>query len=75
MLIEAQSGPEPGKMMQRRTLLLFALFVVTAWFYSSMAHNSTDVVVNNHQKQIEMLNRAEDVLSGTEDLAEMRDQG
>ena len=61
--------------MQRRTLLLFALFVVTAWFYASVAHDSTEVVVNRHQKQVQMLQEAEEVLSGTvQDDAE-QDQG
>lgn len=61
--------------MQRRTLLLFALFVVTAWFYASVADDSTEVVVNRHQKQAQMLQKVEEVLSGTvQDDAE-QDQG
>lgn len=49
--------------MQRRTLLLFTLFVLTAWFYSSLAQNSTEHAVQRHQKQMQMLNEADEVLS------------
>lgn len=60
--------------MQRRTLLLFALFVVTAWFYASVADDSTEVVVNRHQKQVQMLQKVEEVLSGTVQVDEEQDQ-
>jgi hypothetical protein len=61
--------------MQKRTLLLFALFVVTAWFYASLANDSTEIVVDRHQKQVQMLQEAEEVLSGrVQDDAE-QDQG
>lgn len=61
--------------MQRRTLLLFALFVVTAWFYASMADDSTEVVVNHHKQQIQMLQKAEEVLSGTAETVPEQDRG
>jgi len=61
--------------MQKRTLLLFALFVVTAWFYASLANDSTEIVVDRHQKQVQMLQEVEEVLSGrVQDDAE-QDQG
>lgn len=50
--------------MQRRTLLLFTLFVVTAWFYSSVAHESKNVVIKSHQNQVQLLQEAEDALTG-----------
>jgi len=63
--------------MQRRTLLLFALLVVTAWFYASVANDSTEVVVNDHQKKVQMLQQVEEVLSGTVqgDAEHEQDQG
>lgn len=61
--------------MQRRTMLLFALFVVTAWFYSSLAKDSTEMVAQKHQEQLQMLNQVERVLSGTEESEADQDQG
>lgn len=61
--------------MQRRTLLLFALFVVTAWFYASVADDSTEAAVIHHQKQVQMLEQLEEVLSGTAEAAPDQDQG
>jgi hypothetical protein len=61
--------------MQRRTLLLFTLFVVTAWFYSSVAHESSKIVINSHQKQVQMLHEAEEALSGGSVGASGTDQG
>jgi lipopolysaccharide export system protein LptC len=49
--------------MQRRTLLLFALFVVTAWFYSSLAQNSSETVAQRHQTQYQLLNEADEAFS------------
>ena len=46
-------------------MLLFALFVVTAWFYSSLAKDSTEMVAQKHQEQLQMLTQVERVLSGT----------
>lgn len=50
--------------MQRRTLLLFALFVITAWFYASLADDSAAVAVNTHQKQVQALQQVERTMSG-----------
>ncbi len=61
--------------MQRRTLLLFALFVVTAWFYSSMAQKSTAVVAQKQQEQIQTLHQTEPVLSGAGESEAEQDQG
>lgn len=61
--------------MQRRALLLFALFVVTAWFYASVADDSTDAVAERHQKQVQMFEQMEDALSGTAEAAPDNDQG
>lgn len=61
--------------MQRRTLLLFGLFVVTAWFYSSVAHESTQATVKKHQKQIQALNEAEKALSNEAGTTSQQDQG
>lgn len=61
--------------MQRRTLLLFTLFVVTAWFYSSVAHESSRIVAKTHQHQVQMLHEAEEALSGGSVDASGTDQG
>lgn len=61
--------------MQRRTLLLFALFVVTAWFYASFVERSGEAVIQRQQKQIQMLNQADQMLSGTEHPEADLDQG
>ena len=61
--------------MHRRMLLLFTLFVVTAWFYSSVTNDATGKAVRTHQQQIKMLGEAEKALSGgTRELA-AQDQG
>lgn len=61
--------------MQRRSLLLFALFVVTAWFYASVADDSSQAVANTHQKQVQMLEKAEQALSGDLEAPAATDQG
>lgn len=61
--------------MQRRTLLLFSLFVVTAWFYSSVAHESREVMVKSHQKQAQVLGELEKSLSNDATNASSHDQG
>lgn len=61
--------------MQRRTLLLFCLFVVTAWFYSSLAHESAEVVSKTHEKQAQALRDAERSLSNKVETPSERDQG
>jgi hypothetical protein len=55
--------------------LLFTLFVVTAWFYSSVAHESSKIVINTHQQQVQMLHEAEEALSGGSVDASGTDQG
>lgn len=61
--------------MQRRTLLLFSLFVVTAWFYSSVAHESSEVMVKTHQKQAQVLGDLEKSLSNDATTASSQEQG
>lgn len=61
--------------MHRRMLLLFTLFVVTAWFYSSVTGNATENVLKPHQQQIHMLGEADKALNkGTEEF-KRKDQG
>ena len=64
-----------GKAMQRRMLLLFTLFVVTAWFYSSMSEVATDSAVKSHQQQIQILGEAENALTGGSEDFLGKDQG
>lgn len=61
--------------MHRRTLLLFALFVVTAWFYSSVADDSTGVVSMTHQKQMQLLQEAENAFSSNHESQAEEDKG
>jgi len=61
--------------MQRRTLLLFTLFVVTAWFYSSFTAESTRAMANSHKEQAQMLLEAEEALSETPSAESALDQG
>jgi hypothetical protein len=61
--------------MQRRTLLLFTLFVVTAWFYSSFTDDSVKVVAESHKDQAQMLRDAEKALSESPKLVTPGDQG
>ncbi len=61
--------------MQRRTLLLFALFVVTAWFYSSVASEGVGVATTTHQKQMQMLEDVENSLSSNHAPEAKDDQG
>lgn len=61
--------------MQRRTLLLFGLFVVTAWFYSSVAQESAEVAIKSHQKQAQALSEVERSLSNEVETASEEDQG
>ncbi len=61
--------------MQRRTLLLVTMFVVTAWFYASVADDSAAEVVDNHQKQAQALEQVEEMLSSNADTAEKPDSG
>ena len=61
--------------MQRRTLLLFTLFVVTAWFYSSLTQSSTDNAIREHQKQVQMMNQVDEVLSAAQGTSKDKDQG
>lgn len=44
--------------MQRRTFLLFGLFVVTAWFYSSVANSGSRVANQNHPEQVQVLHES-----------------
>ena len=61
--------------MHRRMLLLFTLFVVTAWFYSSVTHDATENALETHKQQIKMLGEADRALtSGSKDL-KGKDQG
>jgi len=56
-------------------LLLFTLFVVTAWFYSSVTHDATENALETHKQQIKMLGEADRALtSGSKDL-KGKDQG
>jgi hypothetical protein len=61
--------------MQRRTLLLFSLFVVTAWFYSSVAQTSAEAAVNNHTKQAQVLSDVENMLSNEAESGSEQDEG
>lgn len=61
--------------MQRRTLLLFGLFVVTAWFYSSVAHETSEVATKSHQKQVQVLDDLEKALSNEVETSEDPGQG
>lgn len=61
--------------MHRRTLLLFALFVVTAWFYSSVADDSSSPIVRTHQKQVQALNEVEKAFSTSVESESGQDQG
>jgi hypothetical protein len=61
--------------MQRRTLLLFTLFVVTAWFYSSFTADSAKVVAENHGNQVQVLLEAENALSEPSSADSALDQG
>ena len=57
--------------MHRRTLLLFTLFVVTAWFYTSVTSEATAHAGTAHQHQTQMLSDAENGMSrGSTDPAE-----
>lgn len=60
--------------MQRRTLLLFGLFVVTAWFYSSVAQESAEVAIRNHQNQAQALSEVERVVSNDVENVSEEDQ-
>ena len=61
--------------MQRRTLLLFTLFVVTAWFYSSFTTEPTRIMAESHKAQAQMLIEAEEALSEPANATSARDQG
>lgn len=45
--------------MQRRTFLLFGLFVVTAWFYSSVANSGHRVVNQIQPEQVQVFHESE----------------
>lgn len=61
--------------MHRRMLLLFTLFVVTAWFYSSVTNDATMNALDKHQQQINMLGEAEKAFTDRSEEAKGNDQG
>ena len=61
--------------MHRRMLLLFTLFTVTAWFYSSVTHDATDNAIETHKQQIHMLGEAERALTAGSEEQAGTDQG
>lgn len=75
MLQSPETDASKGKIMHRRTLLLFALFVVTAWFYSSVADDSSGVVSMTHQKQMKLLQEVENSFSSNHESQTEDDQG
>ena len=61
--------------MQRRTLLLFTLFVVTAWFYSSFTAEPTKIMAKGHKEQAQLLLEAEQSLSQPPSAESVTDRG
>jgi hypothetical protein len=59
-----------GIVMSKRMYLLFALFLVSAGFYFTVAQDSAPALVDAHHSQVEALNQLdESVFAGGSELA------